>query len=244
MLLLVSGFFGSAQTRVVTGLLISDENAQPVALANIVNKTRAKRSLTNRQGYFHINVSPEDSLVFSSVGFDALHVSGTELLNEKSDTIMLLLHAGSYRLRDVTIIYSNRKRDSIARVVAKIMKDDTLLNNNDRILRRPRGSPQTSSGLLGYSGALTEMYYQFSKEGKDMVHFEEFVGYYREVQEADKRYNKQIIAQMTHLPDYTLDEYILFCKMERKFIIEASDYDLVKAIKECEGRFREANNLK
>ena len=230
------------QTRVVTGLLISDENAKPVQLANIINRSSAKRSLSSRQGIFRINVSPNDSIFFTSVGFDTLRLRGDELLNQEADTVMLLMHYGSYRLKDVTIVYSNRKRDSIARVVAQIFKYDTLLNNNDRIIHRPRGGPNTN-GTMGYTGAITELYYKFSKEGKDMVHFEEFVKYYREVQQADERYNKTIIQQMTNLPEYMLDDYILFCKMNRQFIIQASDYDLVRAIKDCEKNFRAKNHL-
>ena len=40
-----------------------------------------------------------------------------------------------------------------------------------------------------------------------------------------------------------LDDYILFCKMNRQFIIQASDYDLVRTIKDCEKNFRAKNHI-
>lgn len=231
--------FASSQSRIIHGLLISDANAGALPLANILNKSTQKRYLTNRQGYFHIPVATSDSFIFTSVGFDPLLISGAELLKPASDTLILMMHTGSYVLNDVTIVYSNRKRDSIARIVADIIRHDTLLNNNDRIFKRPRGGPGTSNGSLGISGPITELYYQFSKEGKDMVHFEQFVSYYREVQEADKRYNRKVIRKVTGLAEEHIDDFILYCKMDRKFIIDATDYDLIKAIKTCESNFRD-----
>lgn len=231
-----------AQQRVVTGLIISDENAQPVQLAGIRNLRTLKKSLSNRQGIFHIHVSPADSFVFTSIGFDPLTLSGKELLDADADTVLLLMHAGTYRLKDATIVYSNRKRDSIARVVAQVMKTDSLMNNNRRILNRPRGREGSDVGM-GYTGFITELYYQFSKEGKDMVRFEEFVKYYREVQQADIRYNKTTIQQITGLPENVLDDFILFCKIPRSFILESDDYTFIKAVKDCESRFRVEKQL-
>lgn len=241
--LLFLAFLSGAQTpRIVHGLLISDENAKPVPLASIRNPFNGKKYLSNRMGYFHIPVSEKDTFRITSVGFDTLVVAGIDLLNQESDTIMLLMHYGTYQLKDVTIVYSNRKRDSIARVVAAYLKNDTLLNNNDRILKRPRGCIGSDAGM-GFTGLITELYYEFSKAGKDMTRFTEFVNYYREVQLADTRYNKTVIRRATQLPDERLDEFILYCALNRRFIIESDDYNLFKAIKDCEVRFRKEKKL-
>jgi hypothetical protein len=241
LLLFANLYPAQAQQRIVIGLIISDENAQPVPLAGIRNVITLKKYLSNRQGIFRIPVSTSDSFVFTSIGFDPFILSGNDLLSTDADTVLLLMHAGSYRLKDVTIVYSNRKRDSIARVVAQVLKTDSLMNNNRRILNRPRGREGSDAGM-GYTGFITELYYQFSKEGKDMVRFEEFVKYYREVQQADVRYNKTIIQHITGLPENKLDDFILFCKLPRPFIIESDDYTLIKAIKDCESRFRVEKN--
>ncbi len=229
-----------AQEKVITGIVFSDDHAHPMALVNILQINTQKRYLSSRKGIFRIPEAPTDSFRFTSVGYSPVTITGSEMLKLNTDTILVLMHSGSYLLKDVTITYSKRKRDSIARIVADIFRTDSLLNNNRRILNRPRGCVGSDVGL-GYTGALTEMYYEYSKEGKDMKHFEEYVSFYRLKQEADYRYNKQTIKQMTSLPDNYLDAFILFCKMDRNFIIQASEYDFVKAVKDCEARFRVSN---
>lgn len=250
-LLLISFLFSLAftgnaqQSSNIVGLLISDDSALPIQLATILNKNKARRSLSSRKGIFRISAEPEDSLLFTSIGYDTMRLQARQLMDLKKDTVILMLHSISYNLKEATIVSTNRKRDSIAREVAKIFKNDTLLNNNDRIIKRPRGSIQPALTPLGggvvISGPLTELYYKFSKEGKDMVKFEEFVKYYREWQAAESRYNKETIKAMTGLPEESIEDYIKFCKLERKFIIEAEDYDFVKAVKDCERKYRKAH---
>jgi hypothetical protein len=233
-----------AQQRIITGLLISDENAQVVQLASVLNQKTGAKAVSNRKGVFRIAASPGDTIRISSVGFNTLRLEASSLYQKnESDTILILMFSESYQLKDVTIVYSNRKRDSIAREVAKIVKDDPLLNNNDRILKRPRMSLE--GGPVGgtLTGLITEMYYQFSKAGQDMVHFEQFVAYYRELQEVEKRYNREIAKRISGLDDYYMDEFMMHCRLDKEFVKTASDYDLYKAINDCSKNFKTKNGL-
>ncbi len=224
-----------AQKKAITGIVISDENAKPIALANILQMNAQKRYLTNRKGIFNLPEAPTDSFRFTCVGYEPLTIKGIDMINLNADTILILLRTINYRLKDVTITYSNRKRDSIARMVADMVKYDALLNNNRRITNRPRGQ--------GLEGVLLEIYYEYSKEGKDMFHFDDFVKTYRSQQTSDKRYNKEFIKRTTGLPDDYLDAFILFCRLDRNFILQASDYDFICAIKDCETKFRAINQI-
>lgn len=224
------------EKTLLIGYVISDANADIIQLASISTKS-GQKVVSNRQGLFRLNVFPTDTIYFSAIGFESLTViAGTIFPANKGDTIKLMMHSTSYRLEDVTFVYGNKRRDSIARAAAEFLKTDPLMNNNDRILKRPRGS--------GLSGPITEMYYQFSKAGKDMVKFEEFVRYYEAQKEVDKKYNKQVIKRATGLDDFYLDDFIQYCKMPRDFILQSNDYDLIKAIQDCGNRYKVENGLK
>lgn len=225
-----------AQRTPFTAILISDENANVVQLASVQNLVSGQKAISNRKGIFKINITKSDSVKISAVGFETLIVYPMEQWPEfAKDTIMILMRSTNYELKGVTVVYSNRKRDSIARAAAEYLKNDPLMNNNDRILKRPRGN--------GLTGVLTEMYYEFSKAGQDMVKFEAFILYYEEQKKIDARYNKEIAKRVTNLQDFYLDEFIQFCRPERNFVLHANDYDFLKHIQDCGEKFKQKYGL-
>jgi broad-specificity NMP kinase len=86
---------------------------------------------------------------------------------------------------------------------------------------------------------LTAMYEAWSKEGEDMRKFEDFLHYAEQQKAIDKRYNKKIVKQITDIDEEDLDEFIMFCKMDRMFILTAQEYDLAEEIKKCGDKFKE-----
>ncbi len=224
-----------AQREPFIGMVISDENAKGVPLASVTNLSTGQKTLSTRAGFLRIAAQASDTLQISSVGFETLILPLKEVW-KKTDTTLILLNSKTYELSSVTVVYSNARRDSIARVVAEILKTDPLLNNNDRILNRPRGG--------GFTGIITEMYYEFSKAGQDMVKFEQFVKYYREQQIIDKRYNKEVVQRISGLDNYYLDDFIIFCRPDRNFLLTANDYDLYAHITTCAEKFKNKFGLK
>jgi hypothetical protein len=225
-----------AQTKLFYGFVISDENAVPVQLASVLVIPKGTKTLSNRKGYFKIEVQQSDTIRISAVGFETLFLPVGEGWISTSDTLTIMLSSNTYKLNTITIVASNARRDSIARVAAEILKNDPLLNNYDRVLNRPRGG--------GLSGVITEMYYEFSKAGQDMVKFEQFVKYYREQQVIDTKYNKEVVKRITRLDEFFLDEFIIFCRPDRQFLLTAPEYDIYKHILDCNERFRQRYGLK
>jgi hypothetical protein len=223
--------YGQLQTNriLVRGYLISKDLQQPVPLVSILNKSSNTRYVSNRKGLYSIYVSQNDTVIFTGIGYKTMEMRGYELMPANlTDTINLLIEPFVYKLKDVTVVYSNAKRDSIARLAAEFLKTDPLMNNYDRILKRDRG---------GMMSPLTAMYEAFSKEGQDMVRFEEFLQYSERLKQVDKRYNKKVIKRVTGLPDSQLDAFILYCKLDHDFILQAQEYDLLLAIKKCADNF-------
>ena len=215
----------NAQQLVLIGRTITAEQAEVVQLASILNINTGKKYISNRQGYFKLNYSPSDTILITAIGFDSVKIITSSFYpNFNNDTVLVILKSKIVRLKEVRIVSSNPKRDSIARAAAEFLKNDPLMNNYDRILNRDKG---------GLMNPLTAMYQQFSKEGKDAVRFEEFMAYMEKQKQADRRYNRNLVKRVSNLSDIQLDEFISFCKLDKDFVIYASDYDLISAIKEC-----------
>ncbi|MFN7313783.1 MAG: hypothetical protein ACK5UI_09910 [Bacteroidota bacterium] len=219
-----------AQTgNVFYGRTLGTESAEVVPLASIYNQTIGKRFISNRQGYFKVVCALSDTLWITSINYDSvIFVPNIKFPNYVGDTVLVFMKPKNIRLREVKILSSNPVRDSIARAAAEILKNDPLLNNNDRILNRNKG---------GLMSPITAMYEQFSKEGRDNARFDEFVAYMEKQKMVDRRYNRDFVKRATQLPDLRIDEFMRFCKLDKDFVLMASEYDLIKAVQECERNF-------
>ncbi len=225
-----------AQDKVfVTGYFLDEATYNPVQLANMHIQPTGTKYISNRKGLFRIQISRTDSVYISAIGFKPKAFDANEIIPKNlDDTIRIYLRPIVYKLKDVSVVYSNRKRDSIARLVAEILKTDPLLNNYDRVINRPKG---------GVMSPLTAMYEAWSKEGEDMRKFEDFLHYSEQQKAIDKRYNKKIVHQITDIDEENLDDFMMFCKLDRMFILTAQEYDLVEEIKKWGDKFK-ANKLR
>ncbi|MES2778455.1 MAG: hypothetical protein V4651_01035, partial [Bacteroidota bacterium] len=146
-----------AQQVLVKGYVMSIDSSRIVPLANILNKTSGKRFIGNRTGLFKANLSPDDSIQITAIGYESLYFVAKDIIPEKTDdTIQLFMRPTAYLLKDITIVYSNRRQDSIAQLAAEFLKNDPLMNNYDRVVKADEG---------GIMSPLTALYMEYSKEG-------------------------------------------------------------------------------
>lgn len=232
--LLASGSL-QAQQVLIRGYVMSIDSSKTVPLANILNKTTGQRFIGNRNGLFKVMLSSSDSVQITAIGYETLFFSARDIIPEKlEDTIQLFMRPTAYLLKDITIVYSNAKQDSLARLAAEFLKNDPLMNNYDRVVKANEG---------GVMSPLTALYMEYSKEGQDRKRFLEFMRHAEMLKQVDRRYNKKSIKRATGLDDVYLDDYILFCKLDRAFILSSSDYDLILAMRQCADKFRTARGI-
>lgn len=216
--------------QVLRGRTLSSDSANVVQLVSITNKTTGERVISNRAGYFRITVHVQDTIHFSAIGYEGKTIWASNLISEnEDDTAVVLLVPTAYQLQGVRIVASNPKRDSIARAAAEYLRTNPLMNNYDRILDRPKG---------GLMSPLTAMYEQFSKAGRDNAKFEEFLSYMERQKMVDRRYNRDFIKRATGLQEKYIDDFFGYCKLDKQFIITASDYDLIVATRNCAAEFK------
>jgi hypothetical protein len=235
-MLLLLATRGEAQNRTqVLALVYSIDSNNAVPLASIVNRQSGQKRIATRIGFVRLQLLPTDTIEVTAVGYESELLSGAFLIPDSiSDTVHIYMKPKAYLLQDVTIRYSNRKRDSLAQVAAEILKSDPLLNNYDRVLNRNEG---------GIMSPLTAIWNEYSKAGQDMRKFEEFMRHAQLLNQVNTRYNKKSIKRATGLDDEWLDAYILYCNISKTFVLSASDYDLIVAMRECADRFRKEKNI-
>ena len=231
----------------VNGFTLNTEHLEIVQLASITNIKSNEHWISNRNGCFKISVRQNDTIKITAIGYQTLFIPIKNILLQNiHDSIIILLKPIAYQLKDVNIISSNFIRDSIARVVAKLLLHDSLLNNYDRIYFRPKGrilyNPYYPAII--YEGPITDLYNKFSKEGKENISFETFVKYCSMQQKVDKKYNRELVKKITNIDDSNVNEFILFCNLSRSYIYSANEYDLYEAIKKCGDTYKADHLIK
>lgn len=231
-LLILSGFLTPkllAQTTppgfYLKGFVIGADTSNTIPLANILKKPSGERFISNRYGAFGINVSEEDTLQFSVIGYQTLDVPVKKYVLEKRiDPIRVRLKPISYRLREVDINYNKRKRDSLARRAAVILKTSPVLNDYDHI----------SSWIAGSTGSVLTSFFEGSnRKLQEYYKLQSLIALYHEQDLVDERYTNDLIKRATGLDDKKIPEFKKFCNLPHYFILNSNDYYLVVAIKSC-----------
>ena len=222
------------KTMLLRGYVIGSDTNNTVPLANILKRPSGERFISNRYGAFGIQLNENDTLIFSVIGYQNLVLPLKKyVMNQLTDPIRVKLKSTSYRLKEVEVNYNQRKRDSLARQAAKILKTSPLLNNYQHV----------NSWVTGSSGSvITDLFAGGNRQLQQYIKLQRLVELYQEQMMVDERYTNSIILRSTNLkPDEVL-EFKKFCNLPHYFILNSNDYDLVLAIRACYAEFARQKN--
>lgn len=226
---------------------ITNPEGRYVENIHIVNLSAKSGTNSNRNGQFRIEALPGDSLRFTGIGYSPLiyqipavrpsPVLPLHIVME-SDTILI---TGAY-------IYPWPADAEALKQAVLAMEDQTpkvpdLKLNDKRFYSSalpggvpPSPIPGMANPGLTYTipGPITALYEAFSKNAKSQRKFEELVKDDQKREVASRRYNAEVVKQVTHFTsDKEIQDFMLFCNLSVDFIIRSSEYDLYKAIHDC-----------
>lgn len=123
---LVWSYEVNAQTRVVTGKVIAEDDKQPLLGVSVLIKGKSQGAKTDTDGRFSISASASDVLVFKFIGFTTQEVP----VGNKT-VIDVVLKSESSKLNEVVIVgYGTQSRAKITSSVAKL--DPKILESGMR----------------------------------------------------------------------------------------------------------------
>ena len=234
---------------------ITNPDGRYLENVHVVNLTANSGSNSNREGQFRIEARPGDSLRFTGIGYNPLtyRIPSTRPspvlplhIVMESDTILI---TGAY-------IYPWPADVAAFKQAILSMEDQTpkvpdLKLNDKRFYSStlPGGTPPaTIAGManpgLTYTipGPITALYEAFSKTAKSQRKFEELVKDDQKREVAARRYNAEVVKQVTHFTsDKEIQDFMIFCNLSIDFIIRSSEYDLYLAIHDCLLAYNESN---
>lgn len=143
-LLTLFSFAANAQTP-VTGKVTDSKDGSGLAGVTVAVKGSRKAVQTDAEGNFSISASPNNTLVFTSVGFDSREVAinGKNVLNAS-------LTRGNSRLNEVVVVaYGSRRRGDLTGAVTSVSAKDFqkgFIPSSEQLLQGKVAGLQITSG--------------------------------------------------------------------------------------------------
>ena len=110
----------TAQTKTVTGTVTGGDDGLGIPRANVTVKGKTRGTPTDLDGNYAIEVSADETLVFSFIGYIT-----QEILVSNQTTIDVVLQPDVANLEEVVVVgYGSQERKEITSAVASIKPED------------------------------------------------------------------------------------------------------------------------
>lgn len=209
----VSSYSQTAQT--ITGKVYDKENSLlPLTRLMIINKRTNHGLFADAEGKFSFSIYPTDTIIFSAIGFKVRSVCFKDSLINGNSSFQIALSKLYFELKEVSV-FANRGLNEIQNDIDKLgVKKSYNL-----------------SGVNAFESPITALYERFSKfeQSKRKVAEWENEDLKREIlRDLFRLYVKNDVID---LKDDEFDAFIKYLNLNDEFIKNASQFELVMAIK-------------
>lgn len=217
-----------AQSKTVEGIVFDGTTKERITKVNIVNLSTNASIYDNLKAEFKIAAQQGDLLVFSKEGFfsDTIKVKDEQ-------SLLVYLKRTAIPLRPVYI-------------TGRFLSPQNQLEANKKLYNKAYGSladhDLLSFGSGGVGLSIDALYNMISREGRNATRLRETIDrdYHQSV--IDERFNSVLIASITGLKEPQLTDFMFKYRPGYYFVIEASDYEFIRYIRNNYRRYQRNPN--
>lgn len=222
----------------VSGIVIADSTEDKIPFAHIFNESQRRGFIANENGAFQISVNPGDTLIVSALGYYPRVVFLSEANREREIAVKLTPQV--YEIGEVSVSafrdYADFKRKFLALELPNT-PTDRLKNNLTLIARK-------EAKQADYERQVKEILEQpgiklfstsvpiYSREERQLQHFAKVLEKEGRQRVIDKKFNRDIIYEITHLSQDEITEFMGFCNFSEEYLFETPQYDILVKIEE------------
>ncbi len=236
----------SSEIRIF-GLIFNEEDAEEVPYVHILNLNSRKGTISDLAGEFLIAVQPEDTLVFTAVGYeDYLFTLSNAEITSDTYALKIVLNPSTLELSPVSI-FAFKSESAFKNEILNLKIEDA--KKEILIPGAFYGTPEPAKTELYFAdmgfkcdGCLMALIDKFRRGGNEQENLKEHKNLTTRQQEISKKYNPDIVNRITGLIGDSLIEFFDFCEIKDDFVLEANEYEIFIAVNNCYKNFLEANN--
>jgi hypothetical protein len=228
---------------IIRGKITDAVTGHELPFAHVWNESKRRITISDHTGYFSIKADAADTIVISSLGYlgDYYILSDDDI----SNGIEIHLQPRIYEIDEVKIIslgpFSKFKHDFVNLKLPETETD--ILRNNLHEISKQIGEEakyELAMKKAAEGGNLLAMPI-LSPEDIQRIKLKKIVGEENIQKSIDRKYNRQIVADLTGLNDFDLDDFILFCAFDKNYLYKTNQYDILVRMLE---KFEEFKKLK
>jgi len=211
------------QTFLLKGVLFQKQTGQRVANAWVINLKQNVTVASDDLGVFNIKAAVGDTLKISKKDYNEYFFT---VVNQQDIVLQL---SPVIQLNEVKVVGQTKKQE-LDEVMRQYRSQGVFYN----------GKPPALSLL---TSPLTGLHELFGKAPKQAKHFQEFSKNEIEQVKVDKRFNKNLIRQVTDLREEQIQPFMDSYRPSFDQISAWNDYDLIDYVKKSAQGFKEGKGL-
>jgi hypothetical protein len=227
--------------HLIRARLVNSRTGTPVVFARVIDKNLRAGVMSDSLGVFSLTAHLGDTLYVRSISFYPTMVTVSDSLFWQLRIPEIPLQEQVYELGAVDIYgwgtYQEFKY-KVTHADVPVDRMKSVMDNLKRAIKTLPEHPLQEQASIPLGSPVTAIYMWFSKEGKSIRRYEA-------AKERDKvfmltyqKFNRDIVAQVTGLTNNLLDEFMMFCRPDDQFLLQANDYDIHRKILEDYDRFK------
>jgi hypothetical protein len=215
-LFVVASFEAGAQTATISGQAFDkDSPALPLPKMMVINKRTGAGTFADAEGKFSVIALQTDTLVFSIIGYHTKKVCLKDSVLKSSYRIEIEMQKLQYTLKEVSVFAPRSLND--------IDKDIAMLDST----RRSRYYKE----IDGLESPISYLYMRFSKFGKSRQKVAEWENEDLKKEILKDLFRVYVRNDIMDLSEEEFEAFIEYCNLSEEFIKNASQFELVMAIK-------------
>ncbi|MCU0355879.1 MAG: carboxypeptidase-like regulatory domain-containing protein [Cytophagales bacterium] len=228
----------------VQGFTLRKDSLTPAPYVTVTNLRSRFGTISADNGYFTLQAQRGDTLEFSAVNLQPAVFVVPAYYPSARLAIRAVLTTRTYQLDEVVVRpYTEKqfKKD----LLALQLPDDEPDLQLPAIPRLATPSAVAQSGLgvgVTIGGPLTALYDRFSREAKSRRRLAAIMAADQRKKMYNAKLNRDFVARVTGLAGTELEDFIQHCKLDENFVIEANEYEVAVALRQCLQDFRKGRN--
>jgi len=227
----------SHENFIFQGVVTDDSTKQTIPFVNIFNESKRQGFSSNEDGKFVIEAEIGDTLILSAIGYFSEVYFIPDTLSE--DNIALTLEPRIYEIGEVYIktmpSYQKLKQDILKFELPFSPTDsftEALSVELKEVVKKAEYDKMVEKVFQREKGTLFELSQPIlSAQQKEKNKHTESVKKAGQQRIIDKKINREIIQNLTQIPESQISEFIMFCDFSFDYLLHATDYEIALSIR-------------
>ena len=236
--LFISGFVPqevSGQIKLLKAKVVSSKDSSILIGVHVVDLNSQYATNSFSDGTFLLPYTQNDTIRLTSIGFEDKYIYTNTLFIPDAIEITIFMTEKVYSLKEVDVsIYSDKEE------FAEDFKNQEVTTEavESYGYEKPKSIDEVDTDLNAHiplGSPISFLYSKFSKEAKEQKRMKKAVVQSDRERIIQSKYNPLVVQRITGLSsEEAAKEFMKNCPLEDEFVLRAVEYDIVKAIKDCQ----------